>query len=131
MPLIFILFSKAYRTNQMRWQQNNLENGCRYCSYLNWLSPHRFMGLNAWSMGSSAIERYSLVGVSMAIFEKVYHCKGKLWVFMPKLHPLWNSSLFLPACESFLLAAFRSRCWNSWLLRHQVCLHDGMLTPWQ
>lgn len=32
--------------------------------------------LNAWPTGSGTIRRHGLVGVGMALLEKVYHCGG-------------------------------------------------------
>ena len=39
---------------------------------------HRFMCLNAWSMGSGTIRRCGLVGVDAAFLEEVCHCGGGL-----------------------------------------------------
>ena len=41
------------------------------CGYLNKNGPHRLIGLNAWSTGSATIRSCGLVGVGVALVEKV------------------------------------------------------------
>lgn len=43
------------------------------CVGLNKNGLHRVMCLNVWSSGNGTISRYSLVGVSLALLEEVYH----------------------------------------------------------
>jgi hypothetical protein len=69
------------------------------CGGLNKYGPHRLMCLNAWLIWSGTIRTCDLVGVGVALLEKVCHCGSRaLRSPMLKLCPVWNTvSFWLPA----------------------------------
>jgi hypothetical protein len=51
----------------------------RHCGGLNRNGSHRLMCLNAWPIERDTVRSYGLVGVDVALLEKVCHCGGSLW----------------------------------------------------
>ena len=64
------------------------------CGGLNRFGSHRFMCLNAWPIGSGTIRRCGLVGVGVALMEKVCHCGFALRSAMLKLCLVCKFSLY-------------------------------------
>jgi hypothetical protein len=43
---------------------------------------HRLVCLNAWFIGRDTISRYGLDGISVALFDKDFHCGNMFWGFL-------------------------------------------------
>jgi hypothetical protein len=79
---------------------------CVWCSTLNRYGPHRFMCWDAWPISFGTIRRYGLVGVGMALLEKVCHCGGHTSRSpMIKLCPVWKTVSLLPMDQDAELPA--------------------------
>ena len=67
------------------------------CGGLNKYGPHWLMYLNAESSGSATIRRCGLVGVGMALLQKVCHCSLEMSFEVSRVQA--RPSGHLPACQ--------------------------------
>ena len=64
---------------------------------LNRCDPHGLMCLNAWLMYSSTIRKYGLVGIGVALLEKVCHWGAGFEISYAQGMPNVEHSLYLAA----------------------------------
>ena len=103
-------------TSYYIWLSKKVIESDRVCSGLNRFGPHRLMCLNMLDPGSGTIRKYGLVGIGVALLEKVFHVVGGLGNL---LLTDWKTAVFcLPPEQDVQFSAPLAPCLPE-------CCHDS------
>ena len=93
------------------------------CGGLNWHVSHRLMCLRYWPSVSGPVRRHGLVGIVVALMEKMYYYGGGPWgfIYAQVMPSRAQRLLLLPVDQHVELSApspsawlYTLPCWASW-----------------